>query len=211
MGLAGIFASIMESRIRKTELLRTDRKAFIAQLCDEIEHERRKAESDGMELAVRLNTFSDIPWEQERYGAIPQRFPSVTFYDYSKLYFRAGWTPENYHLCFSWTEVPEDQEACLQLLLNGFNVSMVFAELGNYAGNAALRQTIPKRWTIGGHRFEVYNGDSTDLRVPGIDPGPSRSGRGRICGLALKAGNRESREAAIASGFAVIVGDRVTT
>lgn len=206
-GLVTIFASIMQARIQKTEFLRTDRAGFIRQLCDEIGEEQRRAEADGQILACRLNTFSDIPWEQERYGSIPARFPEVVFYDYSKIFSRAGQTPENYHLCFSWTEEPKDQADCLRLLLAGFNVSMVFATQGNYAGNAALRQDIPKRWSIEGHRFEVYDGDSSDLRIPGIDPGPSRSGRGRICGLRLKAGNTASRNAAIDSGFAVLVGD----
>lgn len=212
-GLVTIFASIMQARIQKTEFLRTDRAGFIRQLCDEIGEEQRRAEAEGQVLACRLNTFSDIPWELAKYGSIPQQFPEVTFYDYSKLYHRSGlWhspakLPENYHVCFSWTENHEDQEQCLSLLLAGFNVSMVFANVGNYAGNAALRQDIPKRWTIEGHRFEVYDGDSSDLRIPGIDPGPSRSGRGRICGLRLKAGNTASRNAAINSGFAVVVGE----
>ena len=215
VGLAGIFASIMQARIAKTEFLRTDRAGFVRQLCDEIGEEQRKAEAEGQVLACRLNTFSDIPWELEKYS-IPQQFPEVTFYDYSKLYFRSGlWgkgysLPSNYHICFSWTEDPVDQRDCLQLLLAGFSVSMVFANHGAYAGNAALRQDIPKRWIIEGHRFEVYDGDSSDLRIPGIDPGPSRSGRGRICGLRLKAGNTASRNAAINSGFAVVVGEPVT-
>ena len=206
VGLAGIFASIMQARIAKTEFLRTDRSGFVRQLCDEIGDEQRKAEAEGQVLACRLNTFSDIPWESGRYE-IPQRFPGVVFYDYSKLYCRAYKLPSNYHLCFSWTEDKEDQDFCLTLLLDGFNVSMVFANIGAYAGSAALRQGIPKRWTIEGHRFEVYDGDSSDLRIPGIDPGPSRSGRGRICGLRLKAGNVASRNAAIKSGFAVVVGE----
>lgn len=206
VGLAGVFASIGEARRRKTEYLRTDRAGFVKQLCDEIGEEQRKAETEGQMLACRLNTFSDIPWESSRYE-IPQRFPEVTFYDYSKLYGRAYKLPANYHLCFSWTEDPEDQAFCLTLLLAGFNVSIVFAEPGSFAGNAALRQNLPKRWTIEGHRFEVYDGDSSDLRIPGIDPGPSRSGRGRICGLRLKAGNVAARNAAIESGFAVIVGE----
>ena len=210
VGLAGIFASIMQARIAKTEFLRMHKDEFCKQLKHEIWEEQRKAEAEGQVLACRLNTFSDIPWEQGRYGAIPQLCPDVVFYDYSKLYFRAGQTPGNYHLCFSWTENAWDQEHCLRLLLNGFSVSMVFATPGNYAGNAALRQDIPKRWTIEGNRFEVYDGDSSDLRIPGIDPGPSRSGRGRICGLRLKAGNTASRNAAIESGFAVVVGEHVT-
>ena len=213
VGLAGIFVSIMKARIQKTEYLRTDRAGFVRQLSEEIRDEQRRAEAEGQILACRLNTFSDIPWEHERYGAIPHQFPEVTFYDYSKLYYRAGIgisecrIPDNYHLCFSWTEEPKDQADCLRLLLAGFNVSMVFATPGNYAGNAALRQDIPKRWIIEGNRFEVYDGDSSDLRIPGIDPGPSRSGRGRICGLRLKAGNTASRNAAIDSGFAVVVGE----
>lgn len=213
VGLAGIFASIMKARIEKTEFLRTDRAGFVKQLTAEIHEEQRKAEAEGQVLACRLNTFSDIPWENQLWGAVPQQFPEVTFYDYSKLYFRAGLAtgetrvPDNYHLCFSWTEEPKDQADCLRLLLAGFNVSMVFANQGAYAGNAALRQDIPKRWTIIGNRFEVYDGDSSDLRIPGIDPGPSRSGRGRICGLRLKAGNTASRNAAINSGFAVVVSE----
>ena len=207
VGLAGIFASIMKARIQKTEYLRTDRAGFVRQICEEIHEEQRKAEAEGQVLACRLNAFSDIPWELAKYGSIPQQFPGVVFYDYSKLYHRAGQTPDNYHLCFSWTENAEDQADCLRILLAGFNVSMVFANIGAYAGNAALRQDIPKRWAIEGHRFEVYDGDSSDLRIPGIDPGASRSGRGRICGLRLKAGNVASRNAAIASGFAVLVGE----
>ncbi len=216
VGLAGIFASIMQARIAKTEFLRTDRAGFLKQLETEIHEEQRRAEAEGQLLACRLNTFSDIPWELAKYGSVPQQFPGVTFYDYSKLYHRSGlWhspakLPDNYHICFSWTENPEDQEQCLALLLSGFNVSMVFAEPGSFAGNAALRQQLPKRWTIEGHRFEVYDGDSSDLRIPGIDPIASRSGRGRICGLRLKAGNTASRNAAINGGFAVVVGDRVT-
>lgn len=216
VGLAGIFASITQARVAKTELLRLDRAGFLRQLNAEIHEEQRKAEAEGQVLACRLNTFSDIPWELPKYGSVPQQFPEVTFYDYSKLYHRSGhWhspakLPANYHLCFSWTENPEDQEQCLALLLGGFNVSMVFANVGAYAGNAALRQDIPKRWTIEGHRFEVYDGDSSDLRIPGIDPGPSRSGRGRICAIRLKAGNTASRNAAIETGFAVVVGEQVT-
>ena len=209
VGLASIFPKIREARERKTRYFFEHRAEAIAQLCAELEKEQASADDAGQFLAIRLNCYSDLRWESKAWGQIPQRFPRALFYDYSKEYGRAPDLPDNYHVCWSWTERPEDQAACTRLLLEGWSCAVVFATDGNFAGNAALRQTLPKRWkSPSGEWFEVVDGDRSDLRIviPGLDPGPSRSGRGRVIGLRLKSANTKSREEAMASGFAIVQG-----
>jgi len=190
----------MESRKEKTRFLHADRPGFLKQLKQELTEEQRLADRQGVTLAVRLNTFSDVNW-----FAVIREFPHAVFYDYTKVYSRAidPEKPSNYALCASWTEDKGDQTSCLNLLENGRNVAVVFAEPGNFTGNRAIDQRLPKRWTLGGHSYEVFDGDDTDLRF--LDPGPTRSGYGRICGLRLKAGNTAMRLQAMASGFVQIL------
>ena len=59
-----------------------------------------------MQGVVRLNVLSDIPWE--RHG-IPQSFPGLFFYDYTKRADRLGIgkTPANYRLMFSYSGRPQ--------------------------------------------------------------------------------------------------------
>jgi hypothetical protein len=209
VGLSSIFPKIREARERKTRYFFEHRAEAIAQLVAELEKEQASADDNGQVMAVRLNCFSDLRWESSAWGQVPQRFPRALFYDYSKEYGRAGSLPANYHVCWSWTEREEDQADCVRLLLEGWNVAVVFATEGSFAGNAALRQGLPKRWRApSGDLFEVHDGDRSDLRIvmPGLDPGPSRSGRGKVIGLRLKAANSASRERAMESGFAVMTG-----
>ena len=201
VGLAAVFDSINQSRRQKTIFLKHARNEFIEQLCDELRHEAALAEAEGRQLACRLNTFSDLPWEHPHFGEIPQRFPNVQFYDYTKIVSRVMNVdlPANYALCLSWSEDPLHQARCIEILEAGRgNVSVVFYEPGSgFCGPGALRQRLPRQWRT----FGVYDGDTTDLRF--LDPGHTRTGRSRICGLRLKAGSEQARLDAIASGFAV--------
>ena len=205
-GLVTIWPGIMRARIEKAQWLHEDPEGFCAQLNNEIRNAEAYATRQGRRLVVRLNCFSDIVWESSKY-AIPQQHPNVIHYDYTKLYNRIGKQPENYHLCASWTERPKDQSACLDLLERGHNVAVVFAQAGAFSGNRALGQQIPTRWKLTGSSkvWTVFPGDESDLRIPDIDPGPTRAGNGRICGLALKSGSNETRAAAMVSGFCQIV------
>lgn len=200
VGLSAVFKSIGESRRQKTRWLHADRAGFMRQLREELQAEQRSAERDGVILAARLNCFSDL----NHFGII-REFPQAIFWDYTKIYSRVvdPDRPKNYTLCASWTENPSDQTSCLNLLQAGHNVAVVFAEPGNFTGNRALSQRLPKRWNLGGHFYEVYSGDDTDLRF--LDPGKTSGGFGRICGLVLKSGNTEMRLKAMASGFVQIV------
>lgn len=203
IGIALIWRSVMDARIRKTRYLQDDRQGFLEQLNAEITLARLKEESEGRILAVRLNAFSDIPWEHRTYGEIPQRHSEVVFYDYTAILSRRPLA--NYALSYSWKGT--NAAACIELLNAGFNVSVCFAERGNFAGNGALRQRLPKRYRLPGsdHYYEVFDGDASDLRM--LDPGPTKTGFGRICGLRLKAGTTEQRERAIAdgSGFVQVI------
>lgn len=203
IGMALIWRSVMDARIRKTLFLQQDKAGFIAQINAEILAAQQREESDGRVLAVRLNAFSDIPWEHRSYGEIPQRFPGVQFYDYTAILSRRPLP--NYALSYSWKGT--NAAGCIELLNAGFNVSVCFAERGNFAGNGALRQRLPKRYRLPGsdHLWEVFDGDGSDLRM--LDPGPTKTGFGRICGLRLKSGTTEQRNAAIAdpSGFVQVI------
>lgn len=201
VGLATVFDSINTARRQKTVFLKHAKTEFLEQLIGEIRQEEALAESEGRRLACRLNTFSDLPWEHPHYGEIPQRFPHVQFYDYTKIWSRVMNVdlPPNYTLCLSWSEDCFHQMRCQELLECGRgNVAVVFYEPGpGFCGSRALRQRLPRQWRT----FGVYDGDTTDLRF--LDPGPTRTFRGRICGLRLKAGSEQARLDAIASGFAV--------
>ena len=200
-GMAAVFQTIMAARAARTRYLQEDREGFLRQLSDEIDREQRRAAADGRTLVCRLNTFSDIPWEHLHYGNIPKHFPEVVFYDYTKLHKRIGRTPTNYHLVGSWSEKPEHQESCVELLLAGHNVAVSFATSNGGTGWKAYDQALPQWVELRGYRFNVLDGDVSDLRF--TDRGPSRSGRGNVIGLRLKAGSNATRAAAIDAGFAI--------
>ena len=200
-GMAQVFNIIMQSRIAKTRFLQEDREGFIRHLLSEIHTEEKKANADGRKLVVRLNTFSDIPWEVAAYGCIPQFFSDVIFYDYTKIHGRVKKAPDNYRLVGSWSELESHQRACIDLLLFGHNVAVSFATSAGGTGWKAYDQTLPQWVELHGHRFSVIDGDISDLRF--TDRGPSRSGRGNVIGLRLKAGSNATRAAAIDAGFAI--------
>jgi hypothetical protein len=176
-GMASVFASIRRARRAKTVVWYLARQWFLAQLRKEIELAQNKAERQGLRLAVRLNVFSDIAWEDH---GIVDEFPSVQFYDYTKNPKRAGAVRPNYWVTFSRSETNEAD--ALHLLSQGRNATVVFAH------------GLPRKWN--GHT--VIDGDETDLRF--TDP---RGRKGRVIGLVIKAHSQQERDNAIASGFAV--------
>ena len=210
-GMAQVFHAISESRAARTRYLQEDRAAFLEQLSAEIDREQRKAAADGRTLVVRLNTFSDIPWESKAFSyrsprtgrtqTIFEEFPEIIGYDYTKLHARIGRTPPNYHLVGSWSENPEHQAACVELLLAGRNIAAPFATAEGGTGWKAYDQTLPQWVELHGHRFNAIDGDVSDLRFN--DKGPSRSGRGNVILLRLKAGSNATRAAGIDTGFAI--------
>ncbi len=152
----GIYDNVQRCRIAKTRAFFQNRAAFLDQLFYELTLARKQARKKNKILAVRLNVFSDIPWEKicpELFAA----FSDVIFYDYTKNLHRAAdsWTkkfPANYRLTFSKSESNQEQVERL-CKFTGVNVAVVFA-------TADLPATYLDR--------PVINGDNDDMRF--LDP-----------------------------------------
>lgn len=181
-GMAQVFPSIIEARIAKTIALFKHHDEFLARLEWEIGLALRRAEAQQLRLAVRLNVFSDLPWEQIRPDLF-RRYRRVRFYDYTKDLERAlnPARPRNYHLTFSRSE--SNEADCRAVLRAGGNVAVVF--------DRESEGDLPRRW----HGYPVFNGDQNDLRF--LDP------RGVVIGLYAKGRGRHDT-----TGF--VVRTRVT-
>jgi len=147
---------IQQARIRKTKMFFENREQFLTDIESDIRLGIQQAEKKGMIPCFRLNGTSDIAWE--KYGII-QKFPTVQFYDYTKIRGRKVSHLTNYHLTFSKAE-SNDMDVRLAAS-EGMNVAVVF-------------KNVPKTY-IG---RPVINGDETDLRF--LDP------NGVIVGLKAK-------------------------
>jgi hypothetical protein len=180
-GFGGMYTSVQQGRIDKTNYFLSDRTAFLYQLKKEIEKALKKHEGQAI-VTIRLNGTSDLPYEKYKVFEgknIFEIFPSVQFYDYTKNYTRFDKVlPSNYDLTFSRSETNHDK--AIELLKRGINVAMVFDKLPN---------------TFEG--FEVINADKDDLRF--LDK------KGVICGLKYKkmTGKGANNSEAFESGFAL--------
>lgn len=189
----GDVPSVAAARVAKTVLYHIAKAWFLSKLHRELDSFRRSRPED-ITVGVRLNMFSDIPWEEH---GIIDAHPLVSFYDYSKDPSRFGLIRPNYWVTFSHDGL--NTEDSLRVLRAGGNVSIVWhttledleATYGNSSacGKAAHRQLLPASW----NGFEVIDGGETDWRWE--DP------RGVVVGLRLLAKTYKSRDRAIASKF----------
>lgn len=171
-GYAHVFPSVNRGRVARTRLFFSNRPLFMAMLVRDIRRAERKARKQRKRLAVRLNVFSDLPWEK----LVPEvlsMFPKVQFYDYTKSFARAkdhalGKLPKNYHLTFSRSET--NGRDALTILQMGGNVAVVF--------DRGAKDDLPAQWS----GYRVVNGDETDLRFlddEGVVVGLYAKGQGR--------------------------------
>ena len=115
---------IQQARIRKTKMFFEDRAAFIAQLEKDIQLGIKQAARLGLTPVFRLNGTSDLAWE--KYGII-EKFPTVQFYDYTKVLGRKVAHLPNYHLTFSAADGNDADVA--KAIEQGMNVAMVFDKI----------------------------------------------------------------------------------
>lgn len=174
------FDTTQLGRLVRTHAFLHHRDWFLPQLHRELSAAERKAEELGIVVCVRLNVFSDLPWERID-DTIFSDHASIEFYDYTKIRSRVGALRPNYWVTFSRSEINETQ--CVDQLNSGKNVAIVFHD------------GLPKRW----NGFTVINGDTTDLRFTD----PRGLARGYVIGLKLKAPTNKKRHEAITSGFAI--------
>jgi hypothetical protein len=161
----GRFTATQEARIRKTRWFFENRETFMGQLVYDIQAAIRKAGREGFTPVFRLNGTSDIRWETVPVGGfknIMEMFPTVQFYDYTKLQNRRD-IPSNYHLTFSRSE--ENYSNVDHMMKQGYNVAIVFDSLpAIYNG------------------YKVIDGTETDLRFldePGVIVGLVAKGKAK--------------------------------
>lgn len=161
------------ARIKRTRLFFEDREKFMNMLYKEIKTARASARRKGLDVGIRLNGTSDIPWETVGFTALAKTskrtydmeyrnimaaFPDVMFMDYTKRPNRKN-LPKNYRLVFSRSE--DNEEDCLTALKNKMNVAIVFDG------------AFPEKWNVlDYHNIRVIDGDEHDWRYGDYDEFP---------------------------------------
>ena len=122
---------IQKARIRKTNYFFNDRAGFMDDLVGDIMKAVNYARRKGLIPVFRLNGTSDLSWEKypTRYGAdsIFEQFPTLQFYDYTKVLGRKVKHIPNYHLTFSKTDGNDSDVA--EALLQGMSVVAVYDKI----------------------------------------------------------------------------------
>ena len=138
---------IQRARIRKTEYFFNNRAEFMFDLLQDIMKAVNYARRKGLKPVFRLNGTSDLSWEKYDmvYGQnVFEVFPTLQFYDYTKVLGRKVKHLQNYHLTFSAADGNDSDVA--EALMQGMSVATVF-------------DRIPEG---------VYSADEDDLRF--LDP-----------------------------------------
>jgi hypothetical protein len=156
-GMAGVFPTIKQARVRKTLEYLNNPAAFKATLVKDIHKLIAEAKSRDMMPAVRINGTSDLPQFALEIASL---FPQVQFYDYTKIPRAWTRTRSNYHLTFSFSG--DNLLDSIEALNHGVNVAVVFSG------------ALPVTW----NGYPVIDGDLSDLRF--------RDAAGVIVGLSAK-------------------------
>ena len=139
---------IQEARKRKTSMYLEARNFFMKDLIIDIGKFVRYCENKAKLPAVRLNGTSDIQWETINIDNknIFEHFPSVQFYDYTKIPTRKIAGIDNYHLTWSYSEANKKYAEYFNTI--NYNIAVVF--------NGEFPICYKGR--------EVVDGDESDLR-----------------------------------------------
>lgn len=150
----------MVVKTARTESLLLEPEAFARMLVEGVgRHVKPRRGGNGYEPFVRLNVFSDVPWELVFPGLF-EMYGEANFYDYTKVPGRMP--PSNYDLTFSYSGV--NQTYVEYELGRGRRIAVVFLVPGTL--QTRREQSLPP--TFMGHG--VVDGDVSDVRPR--DPAP---------------------------------------
>jgi len=142
----GVMSNVAQGRKRKTDWFMSDRDGFLAQLRKEMHSFIRTCKRQGVKPVFRLNTISDVQWEN--YIDMEGEFGEAFFYDYTKLGKRLHKRmPRNYKLMFSFSPKQEFWSQVELALATDVPMAVVF------------RGELPKRF-LG---RDVIDGDMSDI------------------------------------------------
>jgi hypothetical protein len=152
----GAFNSVQAARKAKTDFFYQNRQAFLLSLCADIWTIQNRAKNLGLIPLIRPNGTSDIPYENLivlNGKNIFQLFPTVQFYDYTKIPSRnlTGKTCDNYDLTYSFSAITPKPISIKGLTNpNNSRVAVVFQK----------QSDIPSTF----RSWNVVDGDNTDVR-----------------------------------------------
>jgi hypothetical protein len=118
--------TIQKARIRKTQYFYEARDYFMQDLYEDIQKGIKLATKLGLTPVFRLNGTSDLSWEKYTINDknLFELFPTVQFYDYTKVLGRKVSQYKNYFLIFSKADGNDSDVA--EAILQGMNVAAVF-------------------------------------------------------------------------------------
>ena len=119
----GKFKKVREGRQKKTDLWLNNPDLFLELFANQLKNFQKLCDKQNVQAVHRPNTISDIDWEKH---VIPQLFPRMFFYDYTKRPFRLTRVPKNYRLMFSFSGVPGYQNQVKAALKTDAPISAVF-------------------------------------------------------------------------------------
>ena len=166
--------TIQRARIRKTQYFFDNREAFMADLVNDVLKAVRYARGKNLTPVFRLNGTSDLSWEKYNIADtgknIFQLFPTVQFYDYTKVLGRKVAHLENYHLTFS--KADGNDADVKKALAQGLSVVAVYDSIPEgvpSADETDLRFLDPKGIMLGlkakGRAKKDYSGFVIRLQV----------------------------------------------
>lgn len=141
----GRFDNVRDARIAKKDYYHDAPEMFLNQLRRELSNFIKVCKRDNVQPVARLNVLSDVAWERHE---IPQQFPDLFMYDYTKTAHRLGKTPDNYALMFSYSAEPKYRASVRKALKTNVPLAVVFDQVP--VGSMFLDR-------------EVINGDQSDL------------------------------------------------
>ena len=119
----GKFKNVTKGRQNKTDLWLSDPDQFLDIYTRELGNFQKLCDKQNVQAVHRANTISDIDWENH---GVPQLFPRMFFYDYTKRAHRLTRTPDNYKLMFSFSGVPKYQNQVKAAIKTNVPISAVF-------------------------------------------------------------------------------------
>tara|TARA_R100000654_G_scaffold292_1_gene1082 strand:+ start:1423 stop:2154 length:732 start_codon:yes stop_codon:yes gene_type:complete len=163
-GLAAVYKSVNQARQARTDYWTADQSGFLEQLRRELTNFEKLCNKQSVQGVVRLNVLSDIPWEQHD---IPQSFPGLFFYDYTKRAARLGKTPDNYRLMFSYSGRPQYRKQVLQARCHDNPIAVVFS-------NGEFPETFLNRPVVDGDQSDLWNVQAGKVVVGLKAKGPAK-------------------------------------
>lgn len=192
----GLIPDVQLARIARRLAYTAAKNEFLSILDSELVQLNKVASWFDRPVGVRLNTFSDLPWE---HMIDLSKFGSLRFYDYSKVWKRCNGhlgggriIHRNYRIAFSCIGIADDWNRIGDYLDNGGSVACVFADSFNPGLTRwAYSQQLPREFM----GRKVIDGDKTDDRY--------HDRKGVIVGLRLKARSWNNFDFAVSEGFAI--------